>query len=51
MRCQNNLKKTSFTLTELMVTVMLSSIVALAIGSVLADGQKGYNKMYERIFW
>lgn len=37
-----------FTLVELMVTVLLASIVMLALGSVLADAHRGFNNMYER---
>lgn len=38
-----------FTLIELMVTVLLSAIIMLALGGVLADAHRGYNAMYNRI--
>ena len=38
-----------FTLVELMVTILISSIVLLGIGGVIADSHKGYNRMFTRI--
>lgn len=37
------------TLIELMVTMLLASIVLLGMSGVLADAQRGYNRMYDRI--
>ncbi len=39
-----------FTIVELMVTVVISSIVMLGVGIVLADSQRGWNAMYNRIY-
>jgi pilin/secretion family protein with methylation motif len=38
------------TLTELMVTLLLSTVVVLALGSVLADSQRGWVDMYSRAY-
>jgi len=38
----------AFTLVELMITILISSIVILVLGILLADGQKAWNKMYTR---
>jgi len=46
---EKTLKKSGFTLIELMVTVLIASIVLLGIGSVIADATKGYRQMYDRI--
>jgi len=39
-----------FTLTELVITIMISTIVILAVGVILADSQRGWNTMYNRIY-
>ncbi|MBN1457767.1 MAG: hypothetical protein JW912_07945 [Sedimentisphaerales bacterium] len=46
-RIQN---RKAVTLTELMVTLLLSTVVVLALGSVLADSQKGWVDMYSRAY-
>ena len=46
---ENRKTKTGFTLIELMVTILLASIVFLGIGVVLADGIRGYKRMFTRI--
>lgn len=38
-----------FTIVELMITTVIMVIVGLAIGVVIADGQTGWNVMYDRI--
>ena len=38
-----------FTIVELMITAVIMVIVGLAIGVVIADGQTGWNAMYDRI--
>ena len=42
-------KFAGLTLIELMVAMAIASIVVLGMGAVLADAQRGYNKMYDRI--
>ena len=39
-----------FTLIELVITVVVSTIVIIGIGVVLADSQRGWNKMYNRVY-
>ncbi len=39
-----------FTLTELMVTTVIVAIVILALGSVVADGVRGWQRMYDRVY-
>ena len=39
-----------FTLIELAVTVVISTIVIIGIGVVLADSQRSWNKMYNRVY-
>jgi prepilin-type N-terminal cleavage/methylation domain-containing protein len=39
-----------FTLIELMVTVALVTIVILGIGIAIVDNQRGWNKMYNRVY-
>jgi prepilin-type N-terminal cleavage/methylation domain-containing protein len=41
--------KQGFTLVELMVAMMISIIVLLGVGGVLADAAKGWNQMYNRV--
>lgn len=41
--------KQGVTLIELMVTILISLIVLMAIGLVLVDNQRGYNRMYGRV--
>jgi prepilin-type N-terminal cleavage/methylation domain-containing protein len=38
-----------FTLVELVITAAIMSIVALAIGVVIVDGQSSWNVMYDRV--
>lgn len=42
-------KESGFTLIELMVTILLASVVFLGVAVVLADGIKGYDRMFRRI--
>jgi len=42
-------KQSGFTMVELMVTVLIASIIMVAISGVIADASKGYNQMYNRI--
>lgn len=39
-----------FTLTELVVTMAMSTIVVLTIGIVMADSHRGWSRMYSRVF-
>jgi len=41
--------KSGFALTELAVVVMIMVIPILAVGIILADSQKGWNRMYDNI--
>lgn len=50
MREERFTKKRGFTLTELVVTIAMSSIVVLGIGFVLVDSQRGWNRMYDRVY-
>jgi hypothetical protein len=51
MKSGNRLKRyKGVTLTELMITLILASIMVLALGTVLVDNQKGWLKMYSRTF-
>ncbi len=38
-----------FTLVELMITMVIMTVVGLAIGVVIVDGQTGWNTMYDRM--
>ncbi len=42
-------KKRAFTITELMVTILISMIVVLSVGFVLVDNQRGWHHMYRRV--
>jgi len=44
---QRNLR--GFTLVELMITMVIMSVVGLAIGVVIVDGQSSWSHMYDRI--
>ena len=44
-----NKKHSGVTLVELMIVVLMSSIIVLGLGVALVDGQRGYNKMYNRV--
>ena len=51
MKMINRLKRyKGVTLTELMMTLVLASIMILALGTVLVDNQKGWLKMFSRTF-
>ena len=39
-----------FTIVELMLATLLATIVVLAIGFTLVDSQRGWNRMYNRIY-
>jgi prepilin-type N-terminal cleavage/methylation domain-containing protein len=45
-----NAKKQGFTLIELMVTVAMAVIVLLGVGIALVDSQRGWHKMYNRVY-
>ena len=49
MRQQTVRNRRGFSLTELGVVVVLFSIVLLSMGLVLADNQRGWNQMYDRL--
>jgi prepilin-type N-terminal cleavage/methylation domain-containing protein len=42
--------RSGFSLTELVVTVVIALIVILAVGTVIADGVGGWGKMYETVY-
>ena len=42
-------KNDAFTLTELMVAILLAVIVLLGVASVIADAQKGFNRIYNKV--
>ena len=42
--------KGGFSLVELIFTILISVIVVLAVGLILVDSQKGWSRMYDRIF-
>lgn len=46
---KNKRNKSALTLIEMMIAILVSSIVVLGMGAVLADAQRGYNSMYNRI--
>ena len=39
-----------FTIVELMIAVMLSAIVMFGIGAMVVDSQRGWQRMYNRIY-
>lgn len=41
--------RAGFSLTELTLTVIIALIVVLAVGTVIADGVRGWNRMYARV--
>ncbi|MBN2456983.1 MAG: prepilin-type N-terminal cleavage/methylation domain-containing protein [Sedimentisphaerales bacterium] len=49
MRPQRSVNQYAFTITELMVTIVIASIVILGMGFVLADGYRGWQRMYNRV--
>lgn len=49
MRYEKNIKRGGFTLIELMVTIVISTIALLGVGFVLVDSQQGWNRMYNRV--
>ena len=50
MRKKKLTSKRGFTIIELVVTMVISIIVIFGIGVVLADNQRGWNKMYNRVY-
>jgi len=46
----NRMFLTGFTLTELAITAVICTVVILGIGFVLADNQRGWNRMYDRVY-
>jgi len=40
----------AFTIVELMLAVLMLGVVILGIGMVLADGQRGWSDMYNRVY-
>lgn len=49
MRLKSGTEKHGFTLIELMVAMLISIIVLLGVGGVLADAVRGWNQMYDRV--
>ncbi len=39
-----------FTIVELMITVMLAAIVMFGVGAMVVDSQRGWHRMYNRIY-
>ena len=51
MMCRKTFYKSSaFTLIELIITIVLASIIMLGLGVMMYDNQRGWNKMYNRIY-
>ena len=50
MRWEKFTKRRGFTLTEIMVAIAMSTIVIGGIGVVLVDSQRGWHRMYNRVF-
>jgi prepilin-type N-terminal cleavage/methylation domain-containing protein len=50
MRRKTLTDRQGFTMIELLVTMGLAAIVILAMGITLADNQKGWRKMYDRVY-
>lgn len=46
----NMTTRTAFTLVELMVTILIASIVIIAIGGVLAGAHRDYRQTYDRVY-
>ena len=42
--------QTGFTIVELMIAVMLAAIVMFGIGAMVVDSQRGWHRMYNRIY-
>ncbi len=42
--------QTGFTIVELMIAVMLAAIIMFGIGVMVVDSQRGWHKMYNRIY-
>lgn len=45
-----NTKRRGFTLIELMVTIWMVAIVLLGVAVALVDSQRGWHKMYNRVY-
>ncbi|MHC4477501.1 MAG: hypothetical protein ACYTEL_17780 [Planctomycetota bacterium] len=43
-------RRGGFTITELVISIVACVIVTLVVGVVLADGQRGWNKMFNRTY-
>ena len=41
---------TAFTIVELMITVVLAAIIMFGIGVMVVDSQRGWHRMYNRIY-
>lgn len=50
MKDKNKRHKHGFTLIELLVTMAIASIIILAMGFMLADSQRSYGRMYNRVY-
>jgi prepilin-type N-terminal cleavage/methylation domain-containing protein len=50
MRRKTLTDRQGFTMVELLVTMGLAAIVILAMGITLADNQKGWRRMYDRVY-
>jgi prepilin-type N-terminal cleavage/methylation domain-containing protein len=44
------ISKKGFTLTEMTTALAISTIVVLAIGTILADNQRSFNRLYDKTF-
>lgn len=45
---RNERRKNGLTLVELVITMTISTVVLLAVGILLVDGQRGWQQMYHR---
>lgn len=50
MRCKTVRNRQGFTLTEMVVTMMAGTIVIGTVGAVLVNSQRGWNRMYDRVY-
>jgi type II secretory pathway pseudopilin PulG len=50
MRVKKVTNKRAFTITELMVTILMAAIVILGTGVLLVDSHRGWRAMYNRVY-